>query len=63
MGETIRLHAADGFELSAYRATPSGTPRGGLVVVQETFGVNGHIRRVADGYAATLLHGPAVWTH
>src|SRR5919206_4505192 len=52
MGETIRLRAADGFELSAYRAAPAGTPRGGLVVVQEIFGVNGHIRRVADGYAA-----------
>src|SRR5919202_3395342 len=52
MGETIRLRAADGFELSAYRAAPSGTPRGGLVVIQEIFGVNGHIRRVADGYAA-----------
>jgi carboxymethylenebutenolidase len=52
MGETIRLRASDGFELSAYRAAPSGTPRGGLVVIQEIFGVNGHIRRVADGYAA-----------
>ena len=52
MGETIRLRAADGVELSAYLAAPSGTPRGGLVVVQEIFGVNGHIRRVADSYAA-----------
>jgi carboxymethylenebutenolidase len=52
MGEMIELKAADGFTLSAYRADPSGTPRGGLVVVQEIFGVNGHIRNVCDGYAA-----------
>src|SRR5919206_606364 len=63
MGETIRLRAADGFELSAYRAAPSGTPRGGLVVIQEIFGVNGHIRRVADGYAADgyLAIAPALF--
>src|SRR5215212_852875 len=51
MGETIRLKASDGFELSAYVAKPSGTPKGGLVVVQEIFGVNGHIRRVTKGFA------------
>jgi carboxymethylenebutenolidase len=52
MGDFIKLRASDGFELSAYRAEPSGSPRGGLVLIQEIFGVNGHIRRVADGYAA-----------
>ena len=52
MGQMIELKAADGFALSAYRADPSGTPRGGLVVVQEIFGVNSHIRNVCDGYAA-----------
>jgi carboxymethylenebutenolidase len=52
MGQMIKLKAADGFELSAYRADPAGTPRGGLVVVQEIFGVNSHIRNVCDGYAA-----------
>src|SRR3989475_4676209 len=52
MGETLTLTAEDGFKLSAYRATPSGKPRGGLVVVQEIFGVNHHIRNVADGFAA-----------
>src|SRR5207244_7052255 len=46
------LTAEDGFKLSAYRATPSGKPRGGLVVVQEIFGVNHHIRNVTDGFAA-----------
>ena len=51
MGETVRLRANDGHELGAYRARAKGRPRGGLVVIQEIFGVNDHIRRVADGYA------------
>ncbi|MDQ0393235.1 dienelactone hydrolase family protein [Labrys monachus] len=48
----IKLKASDGVEISAYEALPDGAPRGGLVVVQEIFGVNGHVRRVADSYAA-----------
>jgi carboxymethylenebutenolidase len=52
MGQMIELTAADGFRLAAYRADPAGPPRGGLVVVQEIFGVNSHIRSVCDGYAA-----------
>jgi carboxymethylenebutenolidase len=52
MGETLTLTAEDGFKFSAYKATPSGTPRGGIVVVQEIFGVNQHIRKVADSFAA-----------
>src|SRR3954470_19333029 len=51
VSETIRLKASDGFELSAYVAKPSGTPKGGFVVIQEIFGVNGHIRRITDGFA------------
>jgi carboxymethylenebutenolidase len=51
MGEKLTLHAEDGHKFSAYRATPAGTPRGGLVIVQEIFGVNAHIRRVCDGFA------------
>lgn len=51
MSELVNLRAADGSELSAYVALPAGEPLAGLVVVQEIFGVNGHIRRVADGYA------------
>jgi hypothetical protein len=39
------LQAADGHRLAAYRAAPSGKPRGALVVMQEIFGVNSHIRR------------------
>lgn len=63
MGETIKLKAADGFALSAYVARPAGAPKGGLVVVQEVFGVNGHIRRVADGFAADgyLAVAPALF--
>jgi len=52
MGEMLTLTAADGHRLSAYRATPAGTPRGALVVIQEIFGVNAHIKKVTDGFAA-----------
>lgn len=48
----LELTAADGHVLAAYRADPAGTPRGAIVVIQEIFGVNSHIRRVADGFAA-----------
>ena len=48
----IKLTAADGFQVSAYLAEPAGTPKGAIVVLQEIFGVNSHIRGVADGYAA-----------
>lgn len=51
MGQTITLTAKDGHKLGAYRADPAGKPRGALVVVQEIFGVNRHIRRVTDGFA------------
>jgi carboxymethylenebutenolidase len=51
MSEWVQLKAADGHELSAYVATPEGKTVGALVVVQEIFGVNAHIRSVADGYA------------
>src|SRR5438045_1383939 len=45
------LKTSDGQTISAYRAEPSGKPRGGIVVIQEIWGVNSHIRSVADGYA------------
>jgi carboxymethylenebutenolidase len=51
MGTMIELTAADGHRLSAYRADPQGRPRGAIVVIQEIFGVNSHIKQVADGYA------------
>lgn len=52
MGETVKLKAADGHELDAYVAKPVGAPKGAIVVVMEIFGINSHIRNVADGYAA-----------
>jgi carboxymethylenebutenolidase len=48
----IELTASDGHKLAAYRADPAGKPRGAIVVIQEIFGVNSHIKQVADGYAA-----------
>ena len=51
MGETVTIQAVDGHELSAYVARPLEDPIAGLVVVQEIFGVNRHIRSIADSYA------------
>ena len=51
MGTTIQITALDGNTFNAYQAEPQGSPKGAVVVVQEIFGVNGHIRSVADGYA------------
>jgi carboxymethylenebutenolidase len=48
----LEITAADGHVLTAHHAIPSGTPRGGVVVIQEIFGVNGHIRSVTDRFAA-----------
>lgn len=52
MGEMIKLTAKDGFTLSAWKAAPAGAPKGGVVVLQEIFGLNAHIRSVADRFAA-----------
>lgn len=51
MSEWVRLKASDGFDPGAYVARPEGEPIAGLVVLQEIFGVNAHIRRVTDSYA------------
>jgi dienelactone hydrolase len=48
---TLQLRASDGNVFPAYLAKPAGTARGGIVVVQEIFGVNSHIRRVTEQYA------------
>jgi carboxymethylenebutenolidase len=63
MGQMIELKAKDGQTISAYRAEPKDKPRGGLVVIQEIWGVNSHIRNVADGYAADgyLVIAPALF--
>ena len=52
MGEYIDLGAQDGAKVSGYLAKPEGNIKGALVVVQEIFGVNNHIRNVADRFAA-----------
>ena len=63
MGKSISLQLKDGSRIGAYVAEPAGTPKGGLVVVQEIFGVNAHIRSVADRYAAQgyLAIAPALF--
>lgn len=48
---SVRLRAKDGHEFEGYHASAQGERRGGLVILQEIFGVTGHIRRVADDYA------------
>ncbi|MGH8172955.1 MAG: dienelactone hydrolase family protein [Rhodanobacteraceae bacterium] len=65
MGEHIQLSTSGTQCISAYLAKPAGTPKGGLVVVQEIFGVNAHMRNVTDRFAA---HGyvaiaPALFDH
>ena len=52
MGEFTTLMARDGHEFNAWLAAPSGPARGAVVIAQEIFGVNRHIRAVADAYAA-----------
>ncbi len=52
MSETIQLTSSDGVQFPVYVAHPAGKPKGAIVVLQEIFGVNAHIRAVADGYAA-----------
>jgi carboxymethylenebutenolidase len=63
MGTNIELAAGDGHRLSAYMAEPAGKPRGGIVVIQEIFGVTRHIRDVAEQYAAAgfLAIAPALF--
>ena len=51
MSETVKLHAADGHAFHAYVASPKTTPKAAIVVVQEIFGVNHHIRSIADRFA------------
>jgi carboxymethylenebutenolidase len=52
MGHDITLTASDGFKLGAYRADPPAGAKGAVVVIQEIFGVNEHIREVCDRFAA-----------
>src|ERR1700760_97023 len=52
VGQDIKLKASDGFQLGGYRADPAGAPKAAVVVIQEIFGVNHHIRAVCDRFAA-----------
>jgi len=63
MSEFVTLNTADGLEIGAYVARPTGEPIAGLVVIQEIFGVNQHIREVADGWAndGFLVVAPAMF--
>jgi carboxymethylenebutenolidase len=63
MGYFTELTAADGTSCSAYVAEPTENPKGGLVLLQEIFGINSHIRSVADGFAADgyLVVAPATF--
>lgn len=65
MGERIQLNTAGMHCIGAYLAKPTGKPQGGIVVVQEIFGVNAHIRSVADGYALAgyTAIAPAFFDH
>ena len=56
MGQMTTLRARDGHVLSAYESRPDNRARGGLVLLQEIFGITGHIRRVCDGFAAQGYH-------
>ncbi len=65
MGHWIELHPVGAGPISAWRADPAGRPRGGIVVIQEIFGVNFHIRTVTDRFAAEgwLAVAPAIFDH
>lgn len=65
MGETINVATSGTRCISAYLAKPIGAPRGGIVVVQEIFGVTGHIQSVADGFAEQgyTAIAPAFYDH
>ncbi|PWW47082.1 dienelactone hydrolase family protein [Melaminivora alkalimesophila] len=52
MGQWIEVVASDGFSVPAWHASPEGRPRGAVVVLQEIFGVNSHIRDVSERFAA-----------
>jgi carboxymethylenebutenolidase len=63
VGQNVELTAGDGHRLDAYLAEPGGKPLGGIVVIQEIFGVTRHIRAVTDQYAAAgfLAIAPALF--
>jgi carboxymethylenebutenolidase len=62
-GKVIKIKALDGHVLGGYLASPSGSPRAGLLVLQEIFGVTAHMRHVTDEFAAQgfLALAPALF--
>lgn len=65
MGKHVKLDTSSFKEIGAYLATPQGKPKGGIVVIQEIFGVNAHIRSIVDRYAEAgyTAIAPAVFDH
>jgi carboxymethylenebutenolidase len=65
MGAWIELKPEGAGPIRAWRADPAGPPRGGIVVIQEIFGVNAHIRDVTDRFAAEgyVAVAPAIFEH
>jgi carboxymethylenebutenolidase len=63
VGKDIKLTASDNFQLGGYRADPSGAPKAAVVVIQEIFGVNHHIRAVCDRIAGNgyVAIAPAIF--
>ena len=63
MGMLLKTIASDGHEFDTYIAQPNGTPLGGLVIIQEIFGLNNHIKSIADRYACEgyLVTAPALF--
>ncbi len=63
MGHDIKLTASDNFQLGGYRADPASTPKAAVVVIQEIFGVNRHIRAVCDRFAGNgyVAIAPAIF--
>lgn len=63
VGKWTQVTAEDGHSLDAWLAEPVGRPRGAVVVIQEIFGVNHHIRGLAEGFAAEgyLAVAPAIY--
>ena len=51
MSDVIVLRSPDGHEFDVFEALPLGAAKGTIVVIQEIFGVNAHIREVAQGFA------------
>ena len=63
MGHDIKLTASDNFQLGGYRADPASAPKAAVVVIQEIFGVNHHIRAVCDRFAGNgyVAIAPAIF--